>query len=113
MSISFKTGSESVEGGSSSNEGDVFDLENADASITDGGRQRMRVTADYLKINQSGQVGADFKELFLTGSSKHVVFSAKLITFTEKGWPRKRFVIVTDDHLYEFKNKCNQYLLIL
>ena len=113
MSISFKTGSESVECGSSSNEGDVFDLENADASITDGGRQRMRATADYLKINQSGQVGADFKELFLTGSSKHVVFSAKLITFTEKGWPRKRFVIVTDDHLYEFKNRCNQYLLIL
>lgn len=113
MSISLKTGSESVEGGSSSSEGDVFDLENADASVADDGRQRMRVTADYLKINQGGQVGADFKELFLTGSSKHVVFSAKLITFTEKGWPRKRFVIVTDDHLYEFKNKCNQSLLMI
>jgi hypothetical protein len=31
MSISFKTGSESVEGGSSSSDAEVFDLENADA----------------------------------------------------------------------------------
>jgi hypothetical protein len=107
MSNSIKTASESGDGGSSSSEGDVFDLENADASILDGCSKRIRVTADYLKINQSSHVGAEFKELFLIGSSKHVVFSAKLITFTEKGWPRKLFVIVTSDHLYEFKNKCN------
>ena len=115
MSTSIMRGSESGEGGSSS--GDVFDLEDAESSITGGGGARQRVTTiatDYLKINQSGQVGADFKELFLVGSSKQVVFSAKMITFTEKGWPRKLFVIITDDHLYEFKNKCNQrYLLIL
>ena len=51
MSNSIKTASESGDGGSSSSEGDVFDLENADASILDGCSKRIRVTADYLKIN--------------------------------------------------------------
>lgn len=52
MSTSIKTASESGDGVSSSSEGgDIFDLENADSSTADGAVQRIRVTADYLKIN--------------------------------------------------------------
>ena len=61
MSNSLKTSSDSVECGSSSNDGEALDLENADHSIVDGGSQRARITGDYLRVNQSGHVGGDFK----------------------------------------------------
>jgi hypothetical protein len=46
------------------------------------------------------------------GSNKEALFSAKILGFTENGWPINLYTIITSDHLYEFKHKGNHIPLL-